>query len=288
MYPKGIPSAERSRIAENENIHKKQHWFFRCCFFVCKHVKKFVIHVDKLCLQWYDVNINKIQVIHVSDNVNERSAIMAKDESVVKSFRTTEEQFARANEIFHKEGFSFSEAIRLLFEATIREGQIPRCLSTRDMEDRQDAARKRDEYISGILDTAIPNFDGKFASAEERLLACIFGQKQNASDMSNAELREWAGKWGLPDNLSIATLADLYDCGFFAKDPWFGEYKYHADNGSDEMKDAAVVHRFEMNLMDNLSQLKRSMQVRAVKFLMEYDNETPEPEIGSKAEETED
>ena len=36
---------------------------------------------------------------------------MAKDDSVVKSFRTTEEQFDQANEMFRKEGFNGSEVI---------------------------------------------------------------------------------------------------------------------------------------------------------------------------------
>ena len=107
---------------------------------------------------------------------------MAKDDSVVKSFRTTEEQFDQANEIFRKEGFNFSEVIRLLFDATIREGRIPRGLSTRDMEDQLDAAKHRENYISSILDKAIPNFDGNYASAEERLLACIFGKTQDACE----------------------------------------------------------------------------------------------------------
>ena len=196
---------------------------------------------------------------------------MAKDDSVVKSFRTTEEQFDQANEIFRKEGFNFSEVIRLLFDATIREGRIPRGLSTRDMEDQLDAAKHRENYISSILDKAIPNFDGNYASAEERLLACIFGKKQDACDMSNAELRDWADKWGFPDNLSAATLADLYDCGFFAKDPWFGEYDYSVDYDAGDIADMAVVHRFEENLKDNISQMARKMQIKAVKTLMEYD-----------------
>ena len=196
---------------------------------------------------------------------------MAKDDSVVKSFRTTEEQFDQANEIFRKEGFNFSEVIRLLFDATIREGRIPRGLSTRDMEDQLDAAKHRENYISSILDKAIPNFDGHYASAEERLLACIFGKKQDACDMSNAELRDWADKWGFPDNLSAATLADLYDCGFFAKDPWFGEYDYSVDYDAGDIADMAVTHRFEENLKDNISQMARKMQIKAVKTLMEYD-----------------
>lgn len=196
---------------------------------------------------------------------------MAKDDSVVKSFRTTEEQFEQANEIFRKEGFNFSEVIRLLFDATIREGRIPRSLSTRDMENQLDVAKHREDYISSVLDMAIPNFDGNYSSAEERLLACIFGkEQQNASDKSNAALREWANKWGLPDNLSVATLADLYDCGFFAKDPWFGEYDYSIDYDAG-VADAAVIHKFEENLKDNISQIARRMRIKAVKTLMEYD-----------------
>ena len=196
---------------------------------------------------------------------------MAKDDSVVKSFRTTEEQFEQANEIFRKEGFNFSEVIRLLFEATIKEGRIPRGLSTRDMEEQLDAAKRRDNYISSILDKAFPNFDKDYASMEERLLACILGKEKGACDMSNAELRDWADKWGFPDNLSVATLADLHDCGFFAKDPWFGEYDYRVVNDNSDMADMIVTHLFEENLKDNISQIARKMQIKAVKTLMEYD-----------------
>ena len=202
---------------------------------------------------------------------------MAKDDSVVKSFRTTEEQFAQANEIFLKEGFNFSEVIRLLFDATIREGRVPRGLSTRDMEDQLDAAKHREAYINSILDRAIPNFSDSTnnVSAEERLLTCIFGKKQNACDMDNSELRDWADKWGLPDNLSVATLADLYDSGFLVKDPWFGVYDYDIDYADNDATDLAVIHKFEENLKDNLSQLTRKMQIKAVKTLMEY-NKTEE------------
>lgn len=196
---------------------------------------------------------------------------MGKDDSVVKSFRTTEEQFEQANEIFRKEGFNFSEVIRLLFDATIKEGRIPRGLSTRDMEDQLDAAKQRDDYIGSILNMAIPNFNENYASAEEKLLSCIFGKEQDACNMSNAELRDWADKWGLPDNLSIATLADLYDCGLFVKDPWFGDYNYSVEYEDDSITDIAVIHRFEENLKDNISQMARKMQIKAVNTLMDYD-----------------
>lgn len=200
---------------------------------------------------------------------------MGKDNSVVKSFRTTEEQFSRANEIFLREGFNFSEVIRLLLDATIREDRIPRGLSTREMEDQMDAARHRDDYINSIINTAVPGFcdspdSGK--TAEERLLDTIFGRKDHASEMSNAELRDWGSKWGLPDTLSTATLADLYDSGFLGTDPWSGDYDYDMECEPGCQENMAALVKLRDNLEDNLSQLVRKMRISAVKTLMEYDN----------------
>lgn len=198
---------------------------------------------------------------------------MGKEESVVKSFRTTEEQFNRANEIFLREGFSFPEVIRLLFEATVREGRIPRGLGTREMEKKADAARNRDDYISSILDAAVPGFCKNSAkTAEELLLDTIFGRKGHASDMSNAELRDWGSRWGLPDTLSAATLADLYDSGFLGTDPWRGDYDYEMECEPGCQENMAALMKFRDNLDDNIRQLSHRMRINAVKVLMEYDN----------------
>lgn len=204
---------------------------------------------------------------------------MAKDDSVVKSFRTTEDQFRRADEIFRKEGFSFSEVIRLLFDATIREGRIPRSLSTRDIEDKLDDSKRREEYIDSVINMAVPASQHVGESAEEKLLRIIFGET-DPDKMSNAELREWGNKLGLPDTLSVSTLADLYDCGYFPNDPWGGAYDCiinpettPGSNKLDEnLANACIIMKFEENIKDNLDQLRRKMQVNAVKYLLEYDN----------------
>lgn len=201
---------------------------------------------------------------------------MAKDDSVVKSFRTTEEQFSQANEIFRKEGFSFSEVIRLLFEATIRDGRIPRSLSTRDMESAADTAQRRDNYVNRILDMVVPDKSDGHITAEERLLNTIFGKPESANDMTNEDLRDWACKWGLPDNLSVATLADLHDCGLFKENPWFGDYTYPIDYDHDQYGEMMVNIRYEQNIRDNMEQVKHRMQVKAVNYMMSYDNEIAE------------
>lgn len=198
---------------------------------------------------------------------------MAKDDSVVKSFRTTEEQFSQASEIFRKEGFSFSEVIRLLFEATIREGRIPRSLSTRDMESAADTAQRRENYVNRILDMVIPDKSDGHITAEERLLNTIFGRPESANDMTNENLRDWAAKWGLPENLSIATLADLHDCGLFKENPWFGDYDYPIDYSTGQFGELMASIRYEQNIRDNMEQVKYQMQVRAVNYMMNYDNE---------------
>lgn len=198
---------------------------------------------------------------------------MAKDDSVVKSFRTTEEQFSQANEIFRKEGFSFSEVIRLLFEATIREGRIPRSLSTRDMESAADTAQRRENYVNRVLDMVAPDKSDGHITAEERLLNCIFGKPESANDMTNENLRDWAGKWGLPDNLSVATLADLHDCGLFKENPWFGDYDYPIDYGTGQFGELMASIRYKQNICDNMEHVKHQMQVKAVNYMMNYGNE---------------
>ncbi len=203
---------------------------------------------------------------------------MGADGSIVKSIRVSGEQFEQANDIFKKEGFTFSEAVKLLLEATIREGRVPRSLSTRDMEDKLDDARMRDDYVSDILGTVFPQVTGA-VSTEKRLLAAMFGH-EHASDMSNAELREWAAKWGLPDSLSVATIADLYECELFTKDPWQGEFNYECmpavSVGSkkidEHLAQSMTLMKFRDNLNNNLEIMKHKMQVAATKTLMEMDN----------------
>lgn len=203
---------------------------------------------------------------------------MAKEESVVKSFRTSEAQFLEANDIFRKEGFSLSEVIRLLFDATIREGRVPRGLSTKNIEDKSDNAKIRENYVDDILDMVLPPDGDSGKTAEERLLQCIFGEPEDARHMSNAALREWGNKWGLPDNLAISTLADLHDCGFFKDDPWFGAYDYKIDEAHLSETDAVLI-KFRENIKDNLEQIKRQMEIKAVKTLMEYDLPNDKKEV---------
>ena len=81
---------------------------------------------------------------------------MAKEESVVRSFRVNETLYNQANEIYKKDGFAFSEVVRLLLEATVREGRTPRSLSTREIEEKMDAAMYRNAYIDNLLDSVVP------------------------------------------------------------------------------------------------------------------------------------
>ena len=191
--------------------------------------------------------------------------------SIIKSFRTDEEQFAQANEIYKSEGFSFSEVIRLLLEATIREGRIPRALSTKDVEVVSDKSAYREEYVDSILDMALPNPKYKGLSTEERLLRTIFGGNLEAKSMTNNALREWGDKWGFPDNLSVATLADLHDCGLFPEDPWFGDYDYAIEDNS-QNEDMMVILKFRENVRSNLEKVKHTLELKAVKTLMEFDS----------------
>lgn len=206
---------------------------------------------------------------------------MSKDESVVKSFRISGDQFERANEIFKKEGFSFSEVIRLVCDITIREGRIPRGLSTREMESKLDDSEKREDYISDILRMIGVVPDKQIGmTAEERLLKVLFNESSDANDLNNEDLRDWAKKWGLPDELSIGAIAELHDCGLFKNDPWYGIYDACIEPARRtcstkidlNLQDAMIIMEFQNNIMDNLDQIKRTMQAKAVKYLMECDN----------------
>lgn len=199
-----------------------------------------------------------------------------KDDSVVKSFRVPESIFEQANEIFKKEGFSASEVIRVLFNATIREGRIPRGLATREMESQSDAAKIRKEYMDSILARAVPGIDGK--SAEDRLLECIFGREETVSEMSNASLRDWASRWGLPDTLSVATLADLYESGIFGRDPWGGVYDGMLEDAGDFSAEDALFASRE-NLKHNLGSIMTELEVRSLsRLLQDYHNREEEQE----------
>lgn len=199
-----------------------------------------------------------------------------KDDSVVKSFRVPESMFEQANEIFKKEGFSASEVIRVLFNATIREGRIPRGLATREMESQSDAAKIRKEYMDNILARAVPGIDGK--SAEDRLLECIFGREETVSEMSNASIRDWASRWGLPDTLSVATLADLYGSGMFGRDPWGGVYDGMLEETDDFSAEDALFASRE-NLKHNLGSIMTELEVRSLsRLLQDYHNREEEQE----------
>lgn len=188
-----------------------------------------------------------------------------KDDSIVKSFRVPESMFEQANDIFKKEGFSLSEVIRILFQATIREGRVPRGLSTREMEVKSDAAKTRENYMNSILAKAIPNFDGK--TTESKLLDCIFGTEKQASDMSNAALRDWASSWGLPETLSVATLADLYESKLFGQDPWDGAYDDALPDDGNFTPETVVLICKE-NLKQNLQHVMTELEIKSMKKLL--------------------
>ena len=219
---------------------------------------------------------------------------MGKDESIVKSFRIPERQFEQANEIFKKEGFSFSEVIRLMCDAAIREGRIPRGLSTKEIEPKLDSSQARENYIDGVLQMAgiVPK-KMQDISPKERLLKALFEENRSSSELSNREIREWGEKWGLPDELSIGTLAELRDLEVLPRDPWDGAYKAdiqpakYCGNGETEidenLQNALVIMKFGANLRDNLEQVRRKLETKAMKYLLELDNVR-----NDKEEETDD
>lgn len=205
---------------------------------------------------------------------------MPKDESVVKSFRISGDQFEKANEIFKKEGFSLSEVIRLVCDATIREGRIPRGLSTKEMEPKLDDSQTREAYIDSILGmVGVVPVKNRGLSPEARLMKTLFNEGETSSDMSNSELREWAEKWGLPDELSIATLAELHDSDIFKGEPWDGEYdawiepvKPCSAEPYNALKDALIIVEMQNNIKSNWEKIKNKCQVKAIRYVMEMNN----------------
>lgn len=194
---------------------------------------------------------------------------MSNEESVVKSIRVQQELLDRANVVFAEEGLSFSEAIRVFLAKVVDAGRIPRILNDEEISKKADAAKKRTAYIDDALNAVIPHYDDDRPSAADRILNAIFGRSGNSDDVSDEDLLDWGRQYGFSDKLSPAALAELYDCGDYSNDPWFSPYSYETAYDSDEVVELAISHRMEENLKDNLEQVKRTMQIRALSYLLE-------------------
>ena len=101
-----------------------------------------------------------------------------------------------------------------------------------------------------------------------KLLDCIFGTEKQASDMSNAALRDWASSWGLPETLSIATLADLYESKLFGQDPWDGVYD-RALPADGDFSSETVVMICKENLKQNLQHIMTDLEIKSMTKLLQ-------------------
>lgn len=200
-------------------------------------------------------------------------------DSVTKTFRAPAAQFDAANALFNKEGYTFSGAVRLLLDATIREGRIPRCLKPDTKKvDRDSSEAVIEPFIADILSPITGDSSSTPSiTPEERLFNALCGYDRVTSDMTDAELREWASRCGLPDDLSISTISELRDSGLFPSDPWAGEYVYRtepANSFDSDTPDPALKRTMELmllrdNLSHNIDMVKHRLKINAVKALME-------------------
>lgn len=196
---------------------------------------------------------------------------------VPKQVRVCGEEFDAANEIFKKSGFTFSDVVRMVISKTIQEGRIPLALSCRENEKMLDDGMQVDRYMDDIL--AMVGVSDNDVPAIEKMFSRIFGPS-DASDMNAAQLREWGARTGLPDTLSVGTLADLFDHGPFAKDPWSGGCDADIKQTGTE-ENMMILMQDMANIRWNLENTKNEMVARASKFLMEFDN----PKDDEKTEE---
>lgn len=194
-----------------------------------------------------------------------------------KTIRISGEQYDRMTEILRKEGFTFSDAVRMLMDTTVKEGRIPRAVMEEEDESAEDQAKEREAYVDALL------YDGGFGGSDpriERLKKAIFGAEAS-EDMSAGQLREWGANWGLPEGLSVATLADLYDHSDLTENPCFGKLNAaikpmtrtgKKETPDDTLETTLCIMEQTENLRMNLEEVKNKMYTRAVKLILEGKN----------------
>lgn len=197
---------------------------------------------------------------------------------VMRHVRVAEDQYDAAMEVLKKEGFTFSDAVRMLLATIIKEKRLPRALSTKEDEALADESAVRENYIDRLIKSA--GFER--GNAEEELYKVIFGP-ENVSEMKNSDLREWAQSVGLPDELSIGTIADLFDNWYMPKNPFSGKIDARPNpawahgKGEKVTIDSAVQCTLLMmedqeNLRMNLNEMRDKMLAKGIKYLYERYN----------------
>lgn len=185
--------------------------------------------------------------------------------SEVRQVRLPEKLSNDVDLVLQQMNMSFSEAVRIFLMEMVKEGRMPFRPNPDEKTGRMvENAKMEDEFLKDALGIST-------TSAEERLLKAIFGET-SGRDMSSEQLRDWAEMTGLPANLRIGTLEDLYDSGLFAIDPWSGslEYRGHVDD-SDKWTVMLMLQEQTGNIRANLEETFRKMLNNAMNAYLNAD-----------------
>lgn len=130
------------------------------------------------------------------------------DKDTTIQLRVSSEMAERARKVFEREGRTISEAVRGFLEESIRQGKSAIRPKRSTSEDSyREMLRKEEECLDTIC---MPEY--------KRMNKPKADEECTAEDLSDTELMEWAGSIGLPETLTLSTLADLYDCGVFPRE----------------------------------------------------------------------
>lgn len=199
-------------------------------------------------------------------------------EMKMRQIRMTNDMFEKASEIFADEGLTFSGGVRLILEETIRNGKIPFRPDQKVAKEAKNLKMRNDEmdFLQRCL--------GIGKSSKQRLLEAVFGETiASSNDLTDDELREWGKKTGLPKNLSLTTLSELFDNNVFPKDLWDCgidadvRLKKKKDSELSEAEESSIFfQKSEANIRLGLQESENAFLKRALKYLYEYDNDEEE------------
>ena len=169
----------------------------------------------------------------------------------------------QSDETFAKLGLSFSEAVRMFLEETVKAGKLPFRPTPDNTERKKAVMRSREEaYLNGILD---PN---------RTMLESLFKEcmPESSKELTDENLRDWGIRSGLPKSLSLTTLAELYDSKLFAKEPWSGDLDYQGSGDDHDPLYLMMVMRAQTgNIAANLEATRQKLLVNAMNQYLNCD-----------------
>lgn len=191
-----------------------------------------------------------------------------KEQGITLAFRSSAEAANSFKEIVEKHGYTMSELFRQFMEYTVKTGEIPKFAGSKDADKELSIEEKQDRYVDQLIRSTFPGISEKRKSPEDSLIDDLYGI-QKTENMSGEDLRDWGSKWGLPNSLTLSTLAELRDCGMFTTNPWYGEYEYELkDDDTEKREDFLDLMECRDNLTHNINKVAHKMHVRSMKYLM--------------------